>query len=131
MRCFHPLLAGVLLCVAPVLLCQGPKALPLSGDYAVTHDPSIAKEGSTYYVFATTSWPDKGQLPIRCSSDLTDWKLCGHVFDQIPAWIHEASPRTRELWAPDISFFNGTYHLYYAYSLFGTMTLPSESVSHK
>jgi arabinan endo-1,5-alpha-L-arabinosidase len=120
MRCFHPLLAGVLLCVAPLLLGQGPKALTLSGDYAVTHDPSIAKEGSTYYVFATTSWPDKGQFPIRCSNDLTDWKLCGHVFDQIPAWIHEASPRTRELWAPDISFFNGTYHLYYAYSLFGT-----------
>jgi arabinan endo-1,5-alpha-L-arabinosidase len=120
MRCFHPLLAGVLLCVAPSLLCQEPKALTLSGDYTGTHDPSIAREGSSYYVFATTARPDDGQFPIRCSNDLTDWKLCGHVFDQIPAWIREASPKTKVLWAPDISFFQGTYHLYYAYSLFGT-----------
>jgi arabinan endo-1,5-alpha-L-arabinosidase len=120
MRCFRLFLAVALLGTTHVLLCQGPKALTLSGDYAVTHDPSIAKEGSSYYVFATTPSPDHGQFPIRCSNDLKYWKLCGHVFDQIPAWIREASPRTKVLWAPDISFFQGTYHLYYAYSLFGT-----------
>jgi len=53
---------------------------------------------------------------------LTAWKLCGHVFDEIPAWIRAASPRTRELWAPDISYFHGEYHLYYAYSAFGVNT---------
>lgn len=112
--------AVLLLNLASLLLCQTPRALTLSGDYAATHDPSIAREGNTYYVFATTSRPAEGQFPIRCSSDLLAWKLCGHVFDQIPAWIHEASPKTRTLWAPDISFFQGKYHLYYAYSLFGT-----------
>jgi len=44
------------------------------------------------------------------------------VFDSIPAWIHEASPTTKDLWAPDISFFAGKYHLYYAYSAFGVNT---------
>jgi arabinan endo-1,5-alpha-L-arabinosidase len=98
---------------------QEPKALTLSGDYAGTHDPSIGREGNNYYVFATGFAPGGGQFAIRCSSNLTEWKRCGHVFDSIPAWIHETSPGTRELWAPDISFFSGKYHLYYAYSLFG------------
>ncbi len=96
--------------------------MPLSGDYPITHDPSIAREGDTYYVFATTSNPSEGQFPIRCSNDLLAWKLCGHVFDKIPAWIHEASPTTKELWAPDISHFDGKFHLYYAYSAFGVNT---------
>jgi arabinan endo-1,5-alpha-L-arabinosidase len=114
--------AALGLALLPALLCQEPKALVLSGDYAITHDPSIAREGNTYYVFATTSNAHEGQFPIRCSNDLLAWKLCGFVFDKIPAWIHEVSPTTRDLWAPDISFFQGRYHLYYAYSTFGSNT---------
>jgi arabinan endo-1,5-alpha-L-arabinosidase len=101
---------------------QEPKALQLTGDYPGTHDPSIGREGNKYYVFATGFAPGGGQFAIRCSDNLTDWKLCGHVFDDIPAWIHKTSPGTKELWAPDISYFNGKYHLYYAYSLFGVNT---------
>ncbi len=72
---------------------------------SVGADPSIAHEGDTYYVFATTSNEKEGQFPVRCSHDLHAWRLCGHVFETIPAWIHDASPTTRELWAPDISLF--------------------------
>ena len=99
-----------------------PTALQLTGDYAGTHDPSIGREGNNYYVFATGFAPGGGQFAIRCSSNLTEWKRCGHVLDQIPAWLHQLSPGTRELWAPDISFFKGKYHLYYAYSRFGVNT---------
>lgn len=106
----------------PTLHSQQPQALQLTGDYPFTHDPSIGREGNNYYVFATGRAPDGGQFAIRCSDDLTRWKLCGHVFDEIPAWIRAASPKTKELWAPDISFFNGKYHLYYAYSAFGVNT---------
>jgi len=106
--------------VAPQSDGQQPKALTLSGDYPITHDPSIAREGDTYYVFATTSNAKEGQFPVRCSHDLLSWKLCGFVFPAIPAWIHEVSPGTKDLWAPDISFFEGKYHLYYAYSTFGS-----------
>ena len=59
---------------------------------------------------------------MRLLEEPTDWKLCGHIFDEIPAWIREASPRTKELWAPDISYFHGKFHLYYAYSAFGVNT---------
>jgi len=117
------LLLAILTAVVPQpSRCQQPQALTLSGDYPITHDPSIGREGDTYYVFATTANPSEGQFPIRCSHDLLAWKLCGHVFDKIPAWIHEASPTTKELWAPDISYFQGMYHLYYAYSAFGVNT---------
>jgi arabinan endo-1,5-alpha-L-arabinosidase len=115
-------LSAIVALFIPSATAQSPQALPLTGDYAVTHDPSIAHEGDTYYVFATTSNPHEGQLPIRCSHDLHEWKKCGFVFDQIPAWIHDASPATKALWAPDISYFNGKYHLYYAYSSFGVNT---------
>jgi arabinan endo-1,5-alpha-L-arabinosidase len=101
---------------------QQPQALTLSGDYWGTHDPSIMKEGNTWYVFATGKAAGGGQFQIRCSTDLHQWKLCGQVFDKIPDWIHKDSPGTEELWAPDISFHKGVYQLYYAYSLFGKNT---------
>jgi len=116
------LIAALAVILIPPLSSQEPQALVLSGDYPITHDPSIGREGDTYYVFATTSNAGEGQFPIRCSHDLLAWKLCGHVFSSIPAWIHEASPTTKDLWAPDISFFQGKYHLYYAYSAFGVNT---------
>jgi len=114
--------AVLLIGVAQLVFGQAPRPFVLSGDYQFTHDPSIAREGGAYYVFATGAAPGGGQLPIRCSTNLTEWKLCGRVFDDIPAWIRQVSPHTRELWAPDISFFSGKYHLYYAYSAFGVNT---------
>ncbi len=98
------------------------RAYLLDGDYPMTHDPSIAKEGGTYYVFATGKAPDGGQFAVRCSPDLKHWRMCGHVFAAMPEWIRQRSPGTQELWAPDISYSHGEYRLYYAYSLFGKNT---------
>lgn len=123
-RCARLLVAlGVVVsCVGVLARAQEPEAFALTGDVAFTHDPSIAKDGNTYYVFATGKARDGGQFPIRCSPDLHAWTLCGHVFDDIPAWVRQKSPGTKELWAPDISFEHGEYRLYYAYSLFGVNT---------
>lgn len=60
-----------------------PHAFTLSGDYVGTHDPSIMKAGDMWYVFATGRAP-QGQMAIRCSKDLHEWRLCGHVIDVIP-----------------------------------------------
>lgn len=122
MRFLHSPVAVLALLFALPVFCQAPTPLILTGDYPLTHDPSIAREGGNYYVFATGAAPGGGQIPIRCSTNLTDWKYCGRVFSEIPAWIREVSPKTGELWAPDISFFNGKFHLYYAYSAFGVNT---------
>jgi arabinan endo-1,5-alpha-L-arabinosidase len=116
----------LVLFITAVLLGQeggSPQVLKLEGDVQYTHDPSIAKDGDTWYLFGTANGPvRKGELPIRCSQDLHHWKLCGYVFDKIPDWITKESPKTKELWAPDISYFNGEYHLYYAFSVFGKNT---------
>jgi arabinan endo-1,5-alpha-L-arabinosidase len=125
----RPLAASVvlLLCTAPSRAqnprSAGPHAFQLSGDAQGTHDPSIIKAGNTWYVFSTTAGRGAdGQLPIRCSSDLENWKRCGNVFPAIPDWIKQDSPKTTSLWAPDISYFDGVYHLYYVYSIFGKNT---------
>ena len=105
-------------------LAQAPHALRVEGDVIGVHDPSIIKEGDTWYLFATTPPNSKttDQFPIRCSKDLLHWNACGYVFSAIPAWIQQRSPNTKELWAPDISYFDGKYHLYFAYSSFGVNT---------
>jgi arabinan endo-1,5-alpha-L-arabinosidase len=102
---------------------QAPQVVKVEGDVEYTHDPSIAKDGDTWYLFGTANGPAKGgELPIRCSHDLHVWKMCGYVFEKIPEWIGKQSPETKELWAPDISYFDGEYHLYYAFSAFGKNT---------
>ena len=116
------ILGAVSICPPACISAQQSQALALTGDVAFTHDPSIARDGNTYFVFATGKAPDGGQFPVRCSADLHEWKLCGHVFDAIPEWVRQRSPGTKELWAPDISFEHGEYRLYYAYSLFGVNT---------
>lgn len=95
-----------------------PQVLELEGDLRV-HDPVIIREGDTYYVFSTGGGRRSGIIPIRCSKDLYNWTLCGHVFDKLPEWATKEILGARGAWAPDISFYNGKYHLYYSVSTFG------------
>ena len=97
---------------------------PLLGDTAPVRDPSIFFQNGTYYLFSTDpAVHDAGQyLPIRCSTDRVKWKACGQVFTEIPAWVQKALPGIGGLWAPDISYFNGLYHLYYVGSWLHTQT---------
>jgi arabinan endo-1,5-alpha-L-arabinosidase len=79
------------------------------------HDPVLAKEGNTYYLFST----GRG-ITLHTSKDRVIWLRQGRVFaDPIP-WTAAAIPgSTDHYWAPDISFFNGKWHLYYSVSTFG------------
>ena len=96
-----------------------PEMLELKGDLRV-HDPAIIREGDTLYVFSTDGRPQGGGfIPIRCSKDLYNWSHCGTVFEQLPEWASREIPGTRGIWAPDISYFKGKYHLYYSVSTFG------------
>ncbi|HEX4488804.1 MAG TPA: arabinan endo-1,5-alpha-L-arabinosidase [Terriglobales bacterium] len=99
------------------------QVVPVTGDTEFVHDPAIINDDDTWYLFSTGNGPDrKGDIPVRCSKDLHAWKKCGQVFDAIPEWIKQESPETKELWAPDLSYFNGEFHLYYAFSVFGKNT---------
>ena len=95
-------------------------ALPAGGTAQTgeirVHDPVIMKQGDTYYVFATG-----GRIPILKSHDLKTWERGGRVFAEMPAWVAGTIPGARgSLWAPDISFLDGKYHLYYSASTFGS-----------
>ncbi|KAA6458361.1 arabinan endo-1,5-alpha-L-arabinosidase [Acidobacteria bacterium AB60] len=97
----------------------------LTGDILPVLDPSIIRQDSTYYAFSTdvVGVPQSGSLPIRCSPDKTTWTTCGYVFPNgMPSWIQKRLPGVLGLWAPDISWFNGEYHLYYNASILNTQT---------
>jgi len=97
----------------PKLVYEGTLLEP-QGFVQRTHDPVIAHEGDTYYVYSTGS-----RIPFICSKDMANWEFCGRVFEKDPTWIRDVNPNLVDLWAPDISFFNGKWHLYYAASNFG------------
>lgn len=80
------------------------------------HDPSISKEGNTFYCFYT----GPGVL-CRTSKDLINWTEAPYsVFDKIPDYAKLVAPKADWFWAPDAKFFNGQWHLYYAISTFGS-----------
>lgn len=79
------------------------------------HDPVIAKNNGFYYLFATGPG-----VPMWRSADLKTWSRIGRVFQEnVPAWAQQEIAGSRGLWAPDIAFWNGRYHLYYSVSTFG------------
>jgi len=82
------------------------------------HDPVIIKQDSLYYIFCT------GQgIADWSSKDMIHWKREKPVFDEAPKWAVEAIPGFRgHIWAPDISYYNGLYYLYYSVSAFGKNT---------
>lgn len=87
----------------------------LLGAYDHVHDPVIAKEKKNYYVFSTGPG-----IAMRMSSDRVTWQPPVPVFNPVPAWTATTIPGNRGFfWAPDISFFNHRWHLYYAVSTFG------------
>ena len=79
------------------------------------HDPVMAQEDGTYYVFSTG-----GRIPVYCSQDMIEWEFCTRVFLRNPSWTRAINPNLSDIWAPDISYFNDRWHLYYAVSTFGS-----------
>jgi arabinan endo-1,5-alpha-L-arabinosidase len=87
----------------------------------VSHDPSVIRAGRYFYSFSTGDSNNPAYLPIQRSTDLLHWESAGTVFTSPPDWVsRELGFVPRDLWAPDISYFDGLYHLYYAGSSFGT-----------
>jgi len=88
-----------------------PQALTLTGNLGA-HDPSAIESNGTYYLYYTG-------LGAKTSTNLTSWNATAAPF-ATPSWMSAAISGVTSLWAPDISYFGGTYHLYYAGSTFGT-----------
>lgn len=98
-----------------VLLASASDIAAQTGSVTFVHDPCIIKCDKYYYIYSTGNGID-----IRRSADLLNWKFIGSVFDSIPAWGVEEVPGVSNIWAPDISYHDSTYYLYYALSTFGS-----------
>ena len=82
------------------------------------HDPVMIKQGDTYYLFCTGMG-----ISVYSSTDMKNWNKESSVFESGPQWAIDAIPGFKgHIWAPDISFHDGTYYLYYSVSAFGKNT---------
>lgn len=87
-----------------------PQNLVLSGSLAA-HDPTMIEADGIFYRFQTGR-----SIAVLTSTDLTDWTSVGTVWgSSVPSWIG-----TTNLWAPDIIYMGGQYHIYYSASSFGS-----------
>ncbi len=97
--------------------------LQLQGQFH-THDPSrITKCHGRYYVYCTGP-----NVQMRCSDDMIHWANGPSVLapdrstNGVPDWARKLVPgnTSNVIWAPDVLYFNGLYHLYYAFADWNT-----------
>jgi arabinan endo-1,5-alpha-L-arabinosidase len=81
-----------------------------------THDPSVVKTAGGTYILPFTG----NNLPLKTSTNRTAWASAGVVWPNGAPWTTTYTNGSATLWAPDISFHNGQYYLYYAASTFGS-----------
>lgn len=83
------------------------------------HDPAtLLKFEDTFWTFATGD----GIKTLR-SSNLFDWQVDTPVLPSNPAWTTQvAAPHRDYFWAPDATFANGRFLLYYSVSSWGKNT---------
>ncbi len=83
--------------------------------YPPSHDPVAIQCDGTWYLFCTGMG-----IGVFTSPDLQSWTHAQPVFLPPPSWTEDLVPGFRgHIWAPDVSFHNGLYYLYYSCSSFG------------
>jgi arabinan endo-1,5-alpha-L-arabinosidase len=112
-----PVLAGTVKAAATPT--KPPSSYPnpgvVTGDTGV-HDPSVVKTPSGGYILVHTG----ANISIKTSTDRTAWHNAGSAFPGGASWTTSYTGGSNNLWAPDISYHNGKYYLYYAASTFGS-----------
>ncbi|MEU7793214.1 family 43 glycosylhydrolase [Micromonospora tulbaghiae] len=87
----------------------------VSGDIGV-HDPTVVKRPDGTYLVAHTG----DNVALKTSADRVTFRNAGAVFPGGAPWTSTYTGGARNLWAPDLSYRNGRYHLYYSASTFGS-----------
>ncbi|MEO3404200.1 family 43 glycosylhydrolase [Mucilaginibacter sp. CAU 1740] len=107
----------LLLIISFLFLRVFSNAQELRTDISV-HDPVMTRQDSIYYIFCTGNG-----IAMWSSKDRIHWKVEKPVFATAPQWAVDAIPGFKgHIWAPDISFYNGLYYLFYSVSAFGKNT---------
>ncbi|WIX92100.1 arabinan endo-1,5-alpha-L-arabinosidase [Amycolatopsis sp. DG1A-15b] len=87
----------------------------VTGDIGV-HDPSAVKRPDGRYLVAHTG----DGIALKTSTDRIAFSGAGSAFPGGAPWTTAYTGGGRSLWAPDLSYHNGQYYLYYAASTFGS-----------
>ncbi|MEH1100884.1 family 43 glycosylhydrolase [Micromonospora sp. CPCC 205561] len=87
----------------------------VSGDIGV-HDPTVVKRPGGGYLVAHTGT----DIALKTSTDRVTFRNAGSVFPGGAPWTTTYTGGARNLWAPDLSYHDGRYHLYYSASTFGS-----------
>lgn len=115
---YSMLLAACLLVASGVADADTPVKTSVPVEQVMTHDPVLARQGNTYYLFATGEG-----ISVMSSPDLKTWTFEKPVFGQAPQWAVEAIKGYHgHTWAPDIIYHDGLYHLFYSCSAFAKNT---------
>ena len=93
-----------------------PSHMPFTTDTPMVHDPVMAYEDSTYYIFATGMG-----IQQMTSKDRKLWTVSPEpVMSVIPKWTRDSVPGFRHhVWAPDVIQWHGRWWLAYSCSTFG------------
>lgn len=94
--------------------CTG-NVVDTSSDVFHIHDPAIAKQDGTYYIYSSSPLAS-----FYTSRDFRTWTEAGQVFDRFPPWVTETLPNPDHIGAPDIVFHDGRWVLYYQSHIGGT-----------
>ncbi|WP_433528757.1 arabinan endo-1,5-alpha-L-arabinosidase [Micromonospora sp. CA-263727] len=87
----------------------------VTGDIAV-HDPTIVRRPAGGYLLAHTG----DNIALKTSSDRIAFRNAGPVFPGGAPWTTAYTGGSRNLWAPDLSYRDGRYWMYYSASTFGS-----------
>lgn len=97
--------------------------VPVTGAVTPVHDPTIAFDHGTFHLYVTGTWIDQ-----FTSTDLVHWRHAGSVFPHLPKWVAPTIGwAPTNLWAPDISYWGGRWHLYYTASEWQPDKLPTRN----
>ena len=89
---------------------------PFVTDKPMVHDPVMAFEDSTWYIFATGMG-----IQQMTSADRENWTVLPQpVMSVIPKWTRDSVPGfTYHVWAPDVIQWHGRWWMAYSCSTFG------------
>jgi arabinan endo-1,5-alpha-L-arabinosidase len=109
-------LLAVLTAAAAPWACAAPWTL--TGDI-VTHDPSIYKTSTTWWLFETT---DNSGIGVKYSGDGRAWTQGVPIFGNGLSWWsnYTAAGKPAQVWAPGCGEWAGMGYCYYAVSSFGS-----------
>ena len=79
----------------------------------------IQADDGTYYAYGTETPYDI--VPIAKCDDMVSWEYFTQALQNYPDWRDNEDAG---IWAPDVNYYDGQYHLYYSYSTWGSQNNP-------